>query len=232
MVWRKQLTSQYMLVSGTFEADGKVPVVYMGQEGPGEVSASKQYLGHREQSGILIGGMDFKDADEVAGLYLDGDQPYKSLNAARAALLNVLPEAADCAVMMGWSTSSNLYKGKKQVKGTGGIRIYIAVSDASEIPELLEIMHKRSWLKDAGWAFADKAGRFQERSLFDQALKVVTQPDFAAPDLADGLTQDREWVVHEGAHLDPASVSPLTAQEEADSRATADLTAGGGEDQT
>jgi hypothetical protein len=212
--WRKALTTDYMLVSGTFDAVGDVQVVYRRKEGDGEVSATKDYLAHREQPGILIGDIDFKDENEVAGLYIGGNQPYKTQDLARTALLKVLPEADGCALLIGWSTSSNLFKGKKQVKGTGGIRIYLPVTDASKIPELLDIMHKRSWLHSEGWAFVDKAGNFQERSLFDQALKTVTQPDFAAPDLRDGLTQDREWDEFEGVYLDPASVVPLTAEEE------------------
>jgi len=217
--WRKALTTEYMLVSGTFEAVGEIPVVYKGEEGPGEVSASKKYLAHREQPGILIGDIDFKDPDEVAGLYLGGDQPYKTKEAALDGLAKVCPEADGCALLIGWSTSSNLFKDKKQVKGTGGIRTYLPVTDASKIPELLDTMHKRSWLHGEGWAFVDKAGQFQERSLFDMALKTVTQPDYAAPDLQDGLTQDREWDEFEGCYLDPASVVPLTPEEEEQSKA-------------
>ena len=212
--WRKGLTSEFMLTSGTFEVVGEVPVVYKDKEGSGEVSASKEYLAHREQPGVLIGDIDFKDPDEVAGLFLSGEQPYKTHEAALAVLSKVLPEADGSALLIGWSTSSNLFKGKKQVKGTGGIRIYLPVTDASEIPSLLDTMHKRSWLNGEGWAFVDKAGQFQERSLFDMALKTVTQPDYAAPDLKAGLTQDREWQDFEGDFLDPKTVTPLTPEEE------------------
>jgi predicted P-loop ATPase len=212
--WRKTLTTEYMLTSGTFEAVGDVPVVYKGKEKTGEVSASNKYLAHRERPGILIGDIDFKEPDEVAGLHLCGNQPYETKEAALAALSKVLPEADGCALLVGWSTSSNIFNGEEQVKGTGGIRIYLPVTDASKIPAILEIMHKRSWLHSEGWAFVDKSGRFQERSLFDQALKTVTQPDYAAPHLRDGLTQDREWDDYTGDYLDPASVSPLTPEEE------------------
>jgi predicted P-loop ATPase len=212
--WRKPLKSEYMLVSGTFVAVGEVPVVYKDEEGPGEVSASKKYLAHRVQPGILIGDIDFKDPDEVAGLYLGGEQPYKTKDEALSAFDKVVPEADDCALLICWSTSSNLFKGKKQVKGKGGIRFYLPVKDASKIPELLEIMLKRSWLRGEGWAFVDEAGKFQERGLVDTALERPTQPDYAAPDLRDGLTQDREWDEFDGDYLDPASVAPLTEEEE------------------
>jgi hypothetical protein len=215
--WRKALAPEHMLVSGTFEGIGEVPVVYKGEEGPGEASASKKYLAHRNQPGILIIDIDFKDTDEVAGLCLGGDQPYKTLEAAREALRKVMPEAEGCALMMGWSTSSNLFDGDgKQVKGTGGIRIYIPVTDASKIPMLLDIAHKRSWLHSEGWAFVGVGGDFHERSFVDKALDRPTQPDYAAPDLRDGLTQDREWEEYEGDYLAPASVVPLTAEEEAE----------------
>jgi putative DNA primase/helicase len=214
VTWRKSLTEMCMLVSGTFETVGKVSVVYKGAEKAGEVSASKKYLAHREKPGILIGDIDFKDPNEVADLYLGGDQPYKTKEAALDVLSKVLPEADGCALLNGWSTSSNIFKGKKQVKGTGGIRIYLPVTDASKIPNLLDVMHKRSWLHGVGWAFVDKAGQLQERSLFDMALKTVTQPDYAAPNLRDGLTQDREWEDIEGTYLDPDTVAPLTPEEE------------------
>ena len=214
VTWRRPLISEYMLVSGTFEDVGEVPVVFKDEEKSGEVSASKKYLAHRKRPGILICDIDIKDPEEVAGLYLGGDQPYKTLEAALTALSKVFPEADSCALLIGWSTSSNLFKGEKRVKGTGGIRIYIPVTDASKIPELLDIMHERSWLHSEGWAFVDLAGKFQERSLVDTALGRPTQPDYAAPDLSDGLTQDREWVEFDGEILDPASVTPLTPEEE------------------
>jgi hypothetical protein len=210
---RKSMTSEDMLVSGTFETDGKVPVVFKGNEGPGEVSASKDYLAHREQPGILIGDIDFKDPAEVAGLYLGGDQPYNTQDAALAALSKVLPEANDCALLVCWSTSSNLFMGKKQVKGTGGIRFYIPVADASKNPMILDIMHKRSWLRGEGWAFVDEAGKFQERSLVDTALARTAQPDYAAPDLRDGLTQERDWCEFKGCYLDPNLVVMTPAEE-------------------
>ena len=212
--WRKDLSSEVMLTSGTFEAVGEVSVVYKDEEGLGEVSASKKFLAHREQPGVLIGDIDFKEPDEVAGLYLGGDQPYKTKDAALDALSKVLPEADRCALFIGWSTSSNLFKDGKQVKGTGGIRLYLPVDDASKIPAILDTLHKRSWLRGEGWAFVDDAGKFQERSLFDQALKTVTQPDYSAPDLQDGLTQDREWEEYEGERLDPSNVTPITPEQE------------------
>ena len=181
--------------------------------------SSKKYLAHREQPGILIIDIDYKNEDEVAGLYLGGEQPYKTHKAAVKALMKVLPELDGCARMIGWSTSSNLFdKAGNQVKGAGGIRIYIPVTDASKIPYLLDIMHKRSWICGEGWAFVAVGGGVQERSLVDKALGRLAQPDYAAPDLHDGLTQDREWRVIKGGYLDPATVAPLTADEEAEYR--------------
>ena len=73
--WRKKLTTEYMLTSGTFETVGKVPIVHKSKAKTGEASASNKYLAHREQPGILIGDIDFKDPNEVAGLHLCGGQP-------------------------------------------------------------------------------------------------------------------------------------------------------------
>ena len=58
--WRKELTAEGMLVSGTFDAVGTVPVVYKGNEALGEVSASKEFLAHRERPGVLIIDIDYR----------------------------------------------------------------------------------------------------------------------------------------------------------------------------
>jgi putative DNA primase/helicase len=214
--WRMSLRTEQMIVSGTFEEICQVPVVYKGFEGFGTIAATKDHLAHRARPGVMIIDIDYKDEGEVAGLYLGGQQPYKSLGSAQEALKKVLSESDGCALMIGWSTSSNLFdQDGTLVKGTGGIRIYIPVTDASKIPMLLDVMHKRSWLNGEGWAFVGVGGVFHERSLVDLALGRPTQPDFAAPDLCDGLTQNREWQVHEGNILDPNSVALLTPGEEA-----------------
>jgi hypothetical protein len=214
VLWRMPLVTEYMLVSGSFDAIGEVTVVYKGKEDDGSVSASKKYLNHRKQAGILIIDIDFKDETEVAGLFPVGVKPYASHEVALDDLSKVLPEADDCALLIGWSTSSNLFIENELVKGTGGIRIYIPVMDASKIPEILETIHKRCWLHGLGWAFIDGGAGFQERSLVDQALARPTQPDYAAPDLQDGLVQDRGWEEFEGDLLDPENIAPLTSEEE------------------
>jgi putative DNA primase/helicase len=214
VLWRMPLVTEYMLVSGSFDAIGEVTVVYKDKEGDGTVSASKKYLAHRKQAGILIIDIDFKDETEVAGLFPAGVKPYASHEAALDDLSKVLPEADDCGLLIGWSTSSNLFIENELVKGTGGIRIYVPVTDASNIPELLETIHKRCWLHGLGWAFIDGGAGFQERSLVDQALARPAQPDYAAPDLQDNLVQERHWTEFEGDWLEPDSVHPLTPEEE------------------
>mgnify|MGYP003626842903 CR=1 FL=1 len=216
VAWRVTLTSEFMLTSGTFAELGDIEVVYKDCEVGNQVAASKKHLAHRARPGLLIIDIDAKDEDDVAGLWRQGEQPYTEMDDALAALSRILPEIDDCAFMAGWSTSSNISSPDGELlKGKGGIRIYLPVTDASLIPELLDIMHKRSWLHGDGWAFVDAAGRFQERSLVDLALARPAQVDYAAPVLQDGLTQDREWDEYEGGLLDPAVVEPLNADAEA-----------------
>lgn len=217
VAWRKSQPSECMLTSGTFAGVGEVEVVYKDCEIGKQVTASKKHLEHRARPGILIIDIDVKAADEVAGLWIQSKLPYTEMDAALAALGRVLPKADDCALLAGWSTSSNIYSQDGElIKGKGGIRIYLPVTNASLIPALIDTMHKRSWLKGEGWAFVDGAARFHQRSLVDLALARPTQPDFAAPDLQDGLTQDREWVDREGGWLDPAAAEPLSAGEQAE----------------
>ncbi|MBT6311375.1 MAG: hypothetical protein HOJ20_16215, partial [Rhodospirillaceae bacterium] len=102
VTWRKDLGSEYMLTSGTFEDVGEASVVFKDTEVAVQVTATKKFLAHRARPGVLIIDIDFKDAAEVAGLYLQSGQAYTTLEEALEALSRVLPEADECAVMAGW----------------------------------------------------------------------------------------------------------------------------------
>ena len=218
--WRMGQSANVMLVAGTFasaECDG-VPALYKREvdKTPGAVAASKEYLAFREQPGVMILDHDVKDRAEVAGLYPEDLTHLGSGEAFAEALDKVLPEARACAMLVGGSTSSNINDAEGKVrKGPGGLRGYLPVTDASDIPRVMNVAHKRSIIQGYGWAFVDAGGGFQERSLVDLALARPTQPDYAAPDLNDGLEQDRGWASYDGDWLDPAVVPDLTPEEEA-----------------
>jgi len=226
--WRKKLDASTMLVSGTFEKKGidGAPVLFKERASrvaskkrsrlAEAVSVSKEFLAFRSQPGILVIDIDVKSTDEVSGLYPDDLKHYEDHSDAIKDLYKVLPEAEDHALLVTDSTSANIHNAEgKRLTQAGGLRIYIPVSDASENPRVLEIIHKRCWLQGLGrWAFIDGGARFQERSLADKALGRATQPDFAAPDLGDGLIQKREWTELDGGCLDGQTVAPLTGEEE------------------
>ena len=217
--WRRGLTANVMLVAGTFESPeiDRAPVHYSehARRRPGNVAATKDYLAFHQRPGVLILDHDVKDLAEVAGLYPEAPKRV-SVDSFGGALDKVLPEAAGCALLVGHSTSAMISDADgNPLKGPGGVRAYLPVTDASQMPRILEIIHKRSIIHGYCWGFVDAGGGFQERGLVDLALGRPTQPDYAAPDLNDGLQQDRGWEIYDGERLDPNTVPDLSPQEEA-----------------
>jgi P4 family phage/plasmid primase-like protien len=74
-----------------------------------------------------------------------------------------------------------------------GMHAFVFIHDASQIPETLEILHKRAVILGYGYPLITKAGVILIRSLVDTAMKTSNQPCFEGGALlADGITQDRK----------------------------------------
>ena len=99
-----------------------------------------------------------------------------------------------------------------------GIHAFVFVHDASQIPEALETLHKRSVLLGYGYPLVTKAGVTLIRSLVDTAMKTSNQPCFeGGAILAEGLTQDRKISYRQ--HCDEPrylNVVPLSLEEDAE----------------
>ena len=99
-----------------------------------------------------------------------------------------------------------------------GVHAFVFVEDASQIPETLEILHKRAVILGYGYPLITKAGVTLIRSLVDTAMKTSNQPCFeGGAILAEGLTQDRKISYRQ--HCDEPrylNVVPLSLEEDAE----------------
>jgi hypothetical protein len=215
--WRKALGANTLITVGTFEAD-EGPVVYKDEviNSPGAVGADKAHLAFRDAPGMVIVDIDRKSDDEVAAQCHQPNALVDEIDELHGIMQLICPEAEHAPMLITDSTSARIVSPDgEMLKGTGGFRIYLPVSDAREIPRILETLHQRCWLHGYGWAFISSDGKFHERSLIDLHLRYVAQPDYAAPDLRNGLTQDRRWIEVEGTkpYLDVEAVQALSDAE-------------------
>jgi len=74
-----------------------------------------------------------------------------------------------------------------------GVHTFCFVEDPSQIPEILDTLHKRSVLLGYGYPFITTAGTTLIRSLVDTAMKTPNQPCYEGGALlSDGITQERQ----------------------------------------
>jgi len=200
--WRAGLTPCDIMVCGTFKggaaADG-APVSHKWAAAQHDfiLSLTNRNLEFAKgQPGIVRIDVDVKDPSSVHGIWPVTPPHFQTHEEVADALALVLPEAADVVAAIRDGTSAQIYDKKgKQIRGAGSFRVEIPTSDAALTPRVLEIIHLRSWLNELGWAYIDKGGTVQIRSMADQYLARKHQPDFAAPDLEDGLEQRRQVTV-------------------------------------
>ncbi|MFP4147667.1 MAG: hypothetical protein ACLFSI_08145 [Halorhodospira sp.] len=97
-------------------------------------------------------------------------------------LLSVWPELEDAPAVIGSSGSSYIYNTEtgEQLVGPGGLRVYIQVADARDIPRAGRVLHERLWLAGHGYYELSKAGQYLERSPVDTAVWQPERLDFAA----------------------------------------------------
>jgi P4 family phage/plasmid primase-like protien len=99
-----------------------------------------------------------------------------------------------------------------------GIHAFVFIHDASQIPESLEILHKRAVILGYGYPLITKAGVTLIRSLVDTAMKTSNQPCYEGGALlSKGITQDRKISYRQ--HCDEPrylNVVPLSLEEDAE----------------
>ncbi|HSF91893.1 MAG TPA: hypothetical protein VLA51_06775, partial [Paracoccaceae bacterium] len=212
---RLNASSNMMYFAGTFElglADAHVVpegrLGYgIGSAGKPLVAATKDNLAFRTAPGVISIDIDAKSADEVAAIHPEGGSViFETPQQVLDALFDVLPEAKGHPVLVMPSSSSLIERKSdgKVMKGPGGWRILLLTRDASQTPRILNTVHTRCWAHGINnFAFIDKGGSFQKRSMADLALARPTQPDYPTSTLGEGLRKvpDTHLIKYEDAPL-------------------------------
>jgi hypothetical protein len=130
------------------------------------------------------------------------------------ALVSVLPELADIARVERNSTSAGLYRADtgEQLPGSGGVHVFLAVHDGTDIERFLRTLHSRCWLAGLGWYMVSTAGQLLDRSIVDRVVGTPERLVFeGAPVLQPPLAQDRvsrQPVASAGGLLDTTAACP------------------------
>lgn len=109
------------------------------------------------------------------------------------ALEQATPELKNVARVIRPSTSSGISRSDtgQQFPSSGGVHVYLLVSDGSDIPRFIAALHDAMWLAGLGWYVIAKDGSLLERSVVDRMVGSPERLVFeGAPVLEPPLVQD------------------------------------------
>jgi hypothetical protein len=112
-----------------------------------------------------------------------------------AALIAVLPALAATARVSRRSTSAGLSRSDtgKQLPGSDGVHVFVAVQDGADVERFLRTLHERCWLNGFGWMMVGAGGQLLERSIVDRMVWGPERLVFeGGPILDPPLEQDKE----------------------------------------
>ncbi len=115
------------------------------------------------------------------------------------------------------SSSSYIYSANEQVNGLTGQRLYIFVTNASDIARAGKILFERLWLNGHGYYEISKVGSYLSRSPIDDAVFQPSRLDFAAGSQCIKPLEQRVVATecYEGQPLDTKAALPeLTAKQQ------------------
>lgn len=137
----------------------------------GAIARTREFFDWPDGSGILM--LDYDPRDGKAPL--DRNQLLESL-------FEVCPTLREAPMAVGASGSTFIYDSRTnvQVRGPGGLRIYILVKSAKDIPRAGKVIFERLWLAGCGYVAVSKSGRMLLRTLVDAAVWQPERLDFAA----------------------------------------------------
>jgi len=102
-----------------------------------------------------------------------------TLEQLKTEIRHILPLDA-VAHVTGYSSSSYIYDGDVQLQAQRGLRIYILVTDASDIPRAGQVIFDRLWLAGHGYYALSKSGGMLNRSAIDSSVWQPSRLDFAS----------------------------------------------------
>jgi hypothetical protein len=183
----------------------------------GIITRTSEYLCYRsgEPAYALL---DF----DSKGMPVDVARRLDELGGYWSALISIIPEFAGAAHLIRQSTSAGLYRcdtGETLLQ-SGGLHVYVAVADGSDIERFLHTLHDRCWLAGFGWRMIGAGGRLLDRSIVDRVVGsperlVFEGPPVLEPPLAQNLVS-RYPIARQGELLDTViACPPLTIVENA-----------------
>jgi len=151
------------------------------------LSATTSWLAFRQEPTLLRIDVDWKKLEEMSAVWpKEGAFLLKSEEAVRAAVLELMPEAARAPMQIVPSSGAMIRNRKtgKMLSGPTGWRVEIAIDDGRAIPRILNLVHTRCWARGLfRYAFLGSSGNFYHRSIADLALARPTQPDYVRAEL-------------------------------------------------
>ena len=154
----------------------------------------------------------------AAGLWLldyDGDK-LTSVDAVMQQMFDLMPELHNVEMLALGSSSNGVYLvSNPEVRITkNGVHIYVAVSDASAIPQLNQLLKYRSWLAGLCDFKAGKAS-FLPDTFFDHAVSKAEHLIFETRTLGNGVAADARDVKYRAGNVfDVTGVAFITPAQE------------------
>jgi hypothetical protein len=162
-------------------------------------------------------------AGQPGVLTLDYDPPDSSTVLTHDQLCEILfqvaPQARSAGIASWCSGSSHIFLGEAEVQGLRGQRIYITVSDLSDIERCGDVLARRLWLRGYGRILVSKSGSKLIRSTFDEAMYQPARLDFIGGAVCKPPLQQRRGeprVISDGGWLDTRSAFPDLSPQELD----------------
>lgn len=173
------------------------------------VTRTRDFFEYPIGPGVMM--LDFDPQDGVAPL---------TRSDAQAVLKTVWPSAAQSPMVWADSASSHIHNAKtgEVLKGAGGLRCYLFVQDARDIPRAGAVLCQRLTLAGYGWIKISGAGTMLPKTVIDGSVYQPERLDFAAgADCVPPLTQNRPApaVLNQSAkYLDTRTMLDLSSEEQ------------------
>jgi hypothetical protein len=214
--WLKNAQTSEMRLCGNAASEHDGKRIEFGESNPeGTVSLTNKYLSFRAVCGVLSCDTDYKEPDEVVGLYPHEMKRFESHQEITELLRSLDKALVDTYMVCRDSSSSFISNGAGELLSKRkGIHTDIIIDDSRLTPAVLQILFDRLWLAGYGWAFVDKGGRVQLRAPIDLAMMRPHQPDFLKASFKGEGQSTGEISVSGTKVLKASDITPLTQAEQ------------------
>ena len=144
----------------------------------------KLRAGGNHRSHVARDRQHFRFAAGPAIWFIDYDPSPKTApltaHELRAKLLEACPELISAPIAAIASASTHIYHGTRELRGAGGIHMYVAVADGTDIPRAGAALYERLWGHGSGYFVVSKSGQVLDRNLIDRCVWQPERLDFAS----------------------------------------------------